>query len=380
MQTRSSESSPRRAAPGIAWRHTALAFAFALLVPSFAEAAEIRMSSAQQRATGIETAVPRPAPNAQLQGLPAQVVVPNQQVRMVSAPLAGLVDQVLVASQQSVRKGQLLARLQSPALADAQHTYLQAVSRSELERANLERAESLYEAGVIAERQLLATRAEYAEVSIDLAERTQALRLAGMSDAALAQLRSGRAVGTTIDLHAPIDGVVIEQLTVVGQRVEQASPLFRVARLDPLWLEIQVPVARLSSLAPGAGVRVEASDAQGRVIAVGRNVAPSSQTALVRAEISRGAERLRAGQLVEAAVAGAPTPGHWEVPNGAIARIEGRPVLFVQTPAGFRDVPARVVGEGATRSVVAADLKGDDRIAVRGVASLKGAMLGIGVE
>ena len=338
------------------------------------------MSPAQQRSTGVETAAPRPATDSGLQGLPAQVVVPNHQVRIVSAPLSGLVDQVLVASQQAVRKGQLLARLQSPALADAQHTYLQAVSKHALERANLERAEALFKAGVIPERQLLATRAEHAEVAIDLAERTQALRLAGMSDSALEQLRGGHGVGTTIDLHAPIDGFVIEQFAVVGQRVEQASPLFRVARLEPLWLEIQVPVARVSMVAPGATVRVESADASGRVIAVGRNVAAATQTALVRAEISRGADRLRTGQMVEATLAGASAAGRWELPNGAIARVSGRAVVFVRTPEGFRDVAVRILAEGASTSVVAGELDANRQVAVRGVASLKGAMLGIGVE
>ncbi|MEN9316705.1 MAG: hypothetical protein RIS35_3098, partial [Pseudomonadota bacterium] len=309
------------------------------------------MSDAQQRAVGIETAAVHPARTGPLQALPAQVVVPNHQVRIVSVPLAALVDQVLVALEQPVRKGQLLARLQSPALADAQHTYLQAVSRHELERANLERAEALFKAGVTPERQLLATRAEYNEVSIDLAERTQALRLAGMSDAALERLRGGRSVGTTIELVSPIDGVLIEQLAVVGQRLEASSALFRVARLEPLWLEIQVPVARLAAVAPGAVVRIETAGAQGRVIAVGRNVSPTTQTALVRAEVTKGSERLRPGQFVEAALVSSDTGGHWEVPNGAIARMGARALVFVRSASGFRAVTVQVVGEGAARSV-----------------------------
>lgn len=366
-------------------RAALLAAALAAPVASVraAPADELKMTAEQLRAVGVETATLQAGRVSQLQGLPAQVVVPNHQVRIVSAPLAALVDQVLVASEQPVRKGQLIARLQSPALADAQHTYLQAASRSQLERANLDRAEALFQAGVIPERQLLAARAEYNEVSIDLAERTQALRLAGMTDAALERLRGGHAVGTSIDLFAPIDGLVIEQLAVVGQRVDAAAPLLRIARLDPLWLEIQVPVARLGSVATGTSVRVEAAEVSARVIAVGRNVSAGTQTALVRAEVSRGAQRLRPGQFVEAAIATTGQGGQggqWDVPNSAIARVSGYTVVFVRTAAGFRPSPVRIVSEGAARSLVAADFKGDERIAVSGVASLKSAALGIGVE
>lgn len=370
-----------RASRRCGWLH-ALAAVLLLGVAGTTRAAdaELKLSAQQQQRIGVETASLQAAGSGHLQGLPARVVVPNQQVRMVSAPLAGLVEQVLVASQQSVRRGQLLARLQSPALADAQHTYLQAVSRFELERANLERDESLYRAGVLAERSLLATRAQYNEVAVDLSERTQALRLAGMSDAAIERLRGGRGVGTAIDLFAPIDGVVIEQLAMVGQRVEAAAPLLRIARLDPLWLEIQVPVARLAGIAPGAVVRVPSADVEGRVIAIGRNVEAASQTALVRAEVSRGAERLRPGQMVETSLSASVAGGQWEVPNAAIARVSGRAVVFVRTAAGYRPVTVQVVSEGADRSLVAAPLSGSDRIAVGGVASLKAAMLGIGVE
>lgn len=371
----------RRAPPARALLISLLLALLVLVPPVHANPAdEVRMSSAQQRAVGVETAAVQPARSGPLQALPAQVVVPNHQVRIVSVPLAALVDQVLVAPEQPVRKGQLLARLQSPALADAQHTYLQAVSRHELERANLERAEALFKAGVTPERQLLANRAEYNEVAIDLAERTQALRLAGMTDASLERLRGGRTVGTTIELVSPIDGVLIEQLAVVGQRLEASSALFRVARLDPLWLEIQVPVARLASVSTGATVRVLAAGAQGRVIAVGRNVSPSTQTALVRAEVSKGADRLRPGQFVEATLVSADSGGHWEVPNGAIARVGDRVLVFVRAAAGFRAVTVQVVGEGAARSVISAALRADDQVVVRGVASLKSAMLGIGVE
>jgi len=341
---------------------------------------EVRIDDAQRKALGIETAAPVPAQAGDVQGLPARVVIPNHQLRMVSAPLAAMVEQILVATEQQVRKGQRLVRMLSPGLADLQHTYLQAVTHYELARDSLLRDEKLIEAGVIPESRMVATRSRMNEVSADLAERLQALRLAGMSDAAIEQLRQGRAVGSVIELTAPMDGVVVEQLATVGQRVEAAAPLIKLARLDPLWLEIQVPVARLSGLERGAPVRVPGADASGTVLAVGRSVAAESQTALVRAEITRGAARLRPGQLVEASLQTSPEGGQWRVPNAALARQGGRVFVFVRTGTGFRAQPVRIVGEGAESSLIATPLGAADRIAVRGVASLKSALLGIGVE
>jgi len=261
-----------------------------------------------------------------------------------------------------------------------QHTYLQAVTQFDLARANLERDEKLLSAGVIAESRMLATRSHFNEVSADLAERTQALRVVGMSQASLEKLRDGRSVGTTIELFAPIDGVVTEQLAVVGQRVEAAAPLLKVASLEPLWLEVQVPVARLPGVAVGAAVSVAAAEALGKVIAIGRSVAPGTQTVMVRAEVTRGAARLRPGQFVEAGIAAPQAGGQWNLPNSALARHAGRVLVFVQTAAGFRAHAVRVVSEGAERSLVEAGLLEGERVAVKGTASLKAALIGIGVQ
>lgn len=338
------------------------------------------MTRDQAKSLGVETVPLVAEKRGEVQALPAQVVVPNHQQRVVSAPLGGLVEQVMVATQQSVKKGELLARMQSPGLADVQHTYLQAITQRELGRANLERDEKLYEADVIGLSRLQATRSRMNEVNADLAERTQALRLAGMSDASIAKLRAGRTVGTAIDLVAPIDGVVTEQLAVVGQRLDAAAPVFRIARLTPLWVEVQVPAARLSEITEGARVSVPAQSVSGKVIAIGRNVSPGNQTVTVRAEVVGGADRLRPGQLVEASIATAGSAAQWDVPNAALVRHDGRLLVFVEASEGFRARPVKLVSEGAERSLIAGDLAAEERIAVRGVSSLKAALAGIGVH
>ena len=40
--------------------------------------------------------------------------------------------------------------------------------------------------------------------------------------------RAGRGLGTGIDLVAPIDGVVLEQMAVPGQRLEAAAPVMKL--------------------------------------------------------------------------------------------------------------------------------------------------------
>lgn len=339
----------------------------------------VPISADQAKSLGVAVAAPRGAAHPQLRGFAAQVVIPAGQVQVVSAPLGGLVEQVYVASQQNVRLGQVVARLQSPGLADVQHTYLQASAQRELARANLERDEKLFAAGVIAESRLQATRAHHQEVEADVAERTQALRLAGMSAEAIAQLRQGTLVGTRIDLHAPLDGVVLEQAAVVGQRMEAAAPVLRIGRLEPLWLEVQVPLSMVGRLAPGMPVEVTAARVAGRILSIGRSVSPSSQTVLVRAEVRQGAKDLRPGQLVEVVLRGADTGSTlWAIPRSALTHVDGRPCIFVRTPAGFHLQAVDLASESGDEAVIAAPIRGSDRLAIHGVAALKAKLAGIG--
>jgi RND family efflux transporter MFP subunit len=355
---------------------TVLAFSFAHAAPG---SDLIPITAEQQRATGVETAPITARQSRTLQGLPAQVTVPNTQMRVVSTPLAGLVETLFVATHQSVQRGQVVARLQSPDLADVQHTYLQATSQFQLAKAAAERDEQLFGGGVIPKSRLEASQSRLQEASADVAERYQALRATGMSDASIQRLRAGQGgVGSTVELTAPIDGIVLEQQAVAGQRLEATAPVMTIARLQPLWIEIQVPADRISGIAVGALAGVPAASAQGRVISIGRSVSSSTQTVTVRAEIRDGADRLRPGQLVEATLSSATGRALWQVPSSALARVDGKAIVYVAAPGGFMPVTVEVAEQGPESALVGAPFKGTERLAVRGVSTLKAMQARVG--
>ncbi len=343
----------------------------------------VELSAAQEKALGIETAVLIAGSGGEIGGLAAQVVVPNAQMHLVAAPVAGLVERIPVAVNGSVRAGQVLARILSPALAELQRGYVQASVQAQLADDNLQRDEALYRDGIIAESRLRATRGQHAEASAVLTERKQALHLAGVPEGTIARLASGQAQGAAIEVRAPADGVILEQMVAIGARVDAATAMFRLAKLEPLWLEIQAPVSSLARVRVGAAATVPAAQANGRIISIGRNV-DANQTVRVRAEITRGAASLMPGQMVEVVIATGEEQarGAFAIPSAAIVRIDGRSVVFVRSERGFVATPVTVTSETATGSLgtLTGALRGDERIAVRGVAALKARLSGIGVE
>lgn len=350
--------------------------ALLLFFASFAAhaAQEITISPAQMAALGVETARVSQAKTAQTHGLPARVVLPNNQLYIVSSPLSGFLDRMAVSVNQSVAKGQVVAVLQSPSLAEAERLYLQERTRFLLARETMQRDKTLFDQGIIAEARFSASKSRYVEEEAALSGQKQILKLSGLTDAAIRTLEENGKIGSTLALRSPIEGVVLEQTAIAGQRVDASAPIYKVARLSPLWLEIEVPAALLPGLKEGDDVTAPAYRAEGKIASMGKSVNPASQTVMVRALMTRSIETLRPGLKVEARIS-TRSGNMAQIPNSALVRLNGSPAVFVKTKSGFSLHAVEIINEGETESLVSG-LKGDESVAVHGVAALKAAISG----
>lgn len=337
----------------------------------------IALAPAQAKALGVETRPLAAADTGSAAGLPAKVVVPVEQMRVVAAPLAGLLTQVGAVAGQTVKKGQMLARLASPGLLQVQRDYLQARQQADLAQRSLARDEQLFKEGIIAEARLQASRASQAQAAVAARELQAELRIAGATG-------GGGSLTPEVAVSAPLDGVVLEASAAVGSRVEAATALFTVAQLNPLWLEIQAPAALAGNLKEGAAVRIAGSEASGKLINVGRQISPGSQTVTLRARMDAGLDSLHPGQMVEATVAAAPQAGAtagknatYRIPQAAVVRQAGQAWVFVQTAGarpGFQATPVSVAGNAGPDVLVSGSaLAANAAVAVKGVSALKSA-------
>lgn len=340
---------------------------------------DVLLSAKQIQSLGITTHSISSVHTGEIPGLPAQVVIPGNQLFIISTPLPGMIEQTLVGVGDHVKKGQILARLQSPALAETQRGLLQASVQNQLAQENLTRDESLYKEGIISESRYRTSRGAALEARANLSERQNMLRLAGMSNAAIAQLQSGNNPDSLLTMTSPIDGVVLEKSASAGQRLDAATPIFKVGKLSPLALEIQAPLSHARSLSVGAAVSIPAYSASGKLTAIGRSLSGTNQTILLRGMILQGADNLRPGQFVEVSITtGQNNAEQWNIPNSAIARIDGKAVVFIATPNGFHPQTITVITQGAESSLVSGSLTSDAKIAVSGVSALKASVMGIG--
>ena len=318
--------------------------------------------------------------SAQSQRYSAEVVLPTDQARLVTAPQQGLVDILKVSIGQEVKKGQVIAHLVSSDMVGMQSDYLQTLTKKNLAASALKRDAELFKDGIIAQRRLLETQSTYNELSAALAEKKQTLMLSGMSSQAVNKLAANKQMSNGISIESPITGQVVEQMASVGQRIDMAAPIYKIAQLSPLWLDINVPVEQALSFKSGMIVDVPMQQVKGTITTILRSLNKNTQTMHVRAEIKQGTEKLALGQFVEAEIQTDVLANQFNVPRSALARNGQENFVFKKVKNGFESVAVKLISEQGELAVVEAGLKDSDMIAVSGIAALKGSMLGLGGE
>jgi cobalt-zinc-cadmium efflux system membrane fusion protein len=311
---------------------------------------------------------------------PAKVVVPPSREYVVSASQAGLITKLNASIGDKVKKGDVLVELNSSDLLSMQRLYLKALSELQLGSVFYQRDRKLLQEGVIADRRWQETQAQYQAFLSEANEHKQLLQIAGMTDSEISQLGKTHHLSSQLSLHAPITGVIMERMVVAGERIDSLAPIYRVANLDELWLEINIPQERVASLNTGDTVQIENTDITAKISLLGQSVNAENQTVLARAIIQGKQSSVRAGQHLNIQIIQSSDSLIFKVPNAAIAQNEGKSFVFVRNKDGFSVTPIKVIGKQGEESIISGELSDNDDIAVQGAVALKANWLGLGSE
>jgi len=209
----------------------------------------------------------------------------------ISAKFPGRVGKVFVDEGARVRRGQPLLEIETDYLkidVDRAEAALARAKAAEGEaRRDFQRKEGLVAKGSVSQAVYDRTRA-----SLDQAEATRAEAEAAL---ALAKQRLADAV-----MVSPIDGIVAERKTEVGERLGEATVAFVLVQMSPLKVRFRLPERYLAQVERGQMVRAWVDPYpdevfEGKVTIVVRAVDPATRTFVVEAEIPNRDERLKPG-------------------------------------------------------------------------------------
>lgn len=343
----------------------------ALISAPTVSADQLSVNQEQIDHLGIQLAKPKVVNKSPLFRAPAKVSIPPSLDFIVSTPHAGLIDRIEISEGEPVEKGQLLARIFSPGFLELQRDYLSSLSEQEMATMRLEHDQMLFKEGVISKHRLIETGVKFNKFNTLYNEHKQLLKMGGMSSVELSQLTRKRKLHNYLKLRSPIDGVVLENKMVAGQQVERLAAVFRVASLKKLYVEIAVPQEKISELSIDDYIETEQSGFQGKIILIGRNVDPESQTVLVRAVIGESPVELRPGQNVSVQLFKQSLEPLYRVPTAAIFRSGKDTFLFARTTSGFEVRKAKVVGQNSHGLVLKSGIVSGEQLVVKGTAALK---------
>jgi len=310
----------------------------------------------------------------------------ERRMAIATARIGGRIARVVADFGQSVASGETLAWIDSPGLGAAQADYLRAESMSRLRQAEHERAQLLLEGQAISQGELLRREAEWRAAEAELRTTEHRLHILGLSQEDIQELLGDRAdAGHEYRVRAPIHGRVTERKAVQGRVVDANDELFTIARLESLWLFLQVFEKDLHAVREGAAVTLTCESHpdhrfSGTIDFVGEVLDPHSRTVQARAVIANPDGKLKPGMFVYASIDAGDENGddapRLAIPVPAVATVDGRDVVFVQTDERTFALRPVVLGEVSRDWVeIRSGLAEGENIAVQGVFTLKSEVL-----
>ena len=146
-------------------------------------------------------------------------------------------------------------------------------------------------------------------------------------------------------VRSPLDGVITDRLTNPGEQAE-TRPLFTVADLSSLWVELALYPRDRAKVRPGQNVRVQTTDGglsgEGKIVFVSPLGTTQTQSLTARVLLDNRDGRWSPGLYVRGEVAVSEVSVPLTVPAVALQELEGRVSVFVDEGKALDARPVKI--------------------------------------
>jgi cobalt-zinc-cadmium efflux system membrane fusion protein len=302
---------------------------------------EVPIDDAQAKAAGITIESVAPARITSVLQFPGEVQLNDDRTVHVVPRVSGVAESVAVATGQMVHKGQLLVVFSSQQISEQRSALQSAERHLEHVKMVLQREKRLWEQRVSAEQDYLEAQHAVEEAEIRRDNAVQKLRALGVNMSMKALNR--------FELFAPYDGVIVERNLSIGEAVKEDTPIFTIADLSTVWVEVYIPAKDLPMVRVGDKVKVRATafDAEtiGTIAFIGALVGEQTRMAKARIVVANTKGLWRPGLFVNVEVKAGDALIPVTIKNDALQSLGTQQVIFVRD--GKRFVP-RPVTTGRT--------------------------------
>jgi Cu(I)/Ag(I) efflux system membrane fusion protein len=212
----------------------------------------------------------------------------------------------------------------------------------------------------------------------------QRMLLAGMNDAQVKLVESSGVVQAHIPITAPTSGVLAELNVREGETISMGAPMFKITRLDPIWLNAEIPESAVAQATVGSAVLITTAALpnqvlQGRVAQLLPSVNTTTRTLTARISLANPHQALLPGMFVQVRFVGSNHADSLLVPSEAVIVTGKRSLVFVvQANGRFAPVDVQTGQESQGQTQILSGLSAGQQVVVSGQflldseASLKG--------
>jgi len=299
----------------------------------------VHLTPQQIQQAGIQTAAADAATIENAVQLPGEIRFNEDRTAHIVPRVPGVADSVQAALGQKVMKGQVLAVISSPELAELRSTLNAARTRLDLARTTYEREKKLWEDKISAQQDYQQAQQAYQEARIAANNAQSKLSALGVV--------AGNGALNRYELRAPFDGVIVEKHISLGEAVKEDANVFLLSDLSRVWVDVVVAPKDLGVVRVGETATVKAAatnlTATGKVSYVGALVGEQTRSATARVELVNPSLAWRPGLFVNVSLVQGSKRAAVAVRSDALQTVEDKPVVFVKVAEGFKAQPV-VVG------------------------------------
>ena len=260
--------------------------------------ARLEMTDEMLKTMGVEIQTAGPAIVKSTLKLPGEIVFNPDRIVQVVPRLPGVVVEVNFEPGQMVKKGDVLAVIESQMLADLHSQYMAAQKRLSLARTVYQREKQLWEEKISAKQDYLAAELvlNEAQIAVDLAaEKLKALGVRPEPGLPAKEL-------TRYEVRAPISGLIITRTVALGAALKEDITIFTVADMSTVWTAVTVYPKDLSIVRVGQKALVKATafdvEGEGVVTYITTLIGGQTRTATARVILDNKDGRWHPGMFV----------------------------------------------------------------------------------
>ncbi|MDG4811595.1 efflux RND transporter periplasmic adaptor subunit [Hydrogenovibrio sp. 3SP14C1] len=337
--------------PSTFFLHTLL-WVTGLMMPWQSQAANtLTLAPEKQAFLGIQTASVKSLTSFPGKTYPGETILPPNQTFLVTSPLSGMVTKV-IHIHGPVKKGEVIAEVQSPELLKAQKNFLNTISDLKAAQADLNRAKKLSQSGVVSTKKYQQAEANLKKNRQIKYQQKQDLALLGMADSAIRQLeKTHRLQPAIIQITAPEAGELYDLKIRSGQRLSTNQAIISVAQITPIVVEAKIPLKEAQQLSMEQTAQLVEPAVNGKIEYIPNFTDPMTQTVNVHIEFDNQEQSLRPGQMVQLQFIFEQQDGSflYQVNRDAISQYNNQDVVYLQQAEHIQVIPVEVLNFSQTQ-------------------------------